>query len=113
MLARSEAARGNHGDAGTLAHRVLDMIPAAAIRETSRVRLRDLDADLFTAAGPSIAARELRDRLRALPPLRPVCADFRTGTSTLGQANSKWSWRPSHQGTVVSAGRSAPRRTGE
>ena len=40
-------------------------------------------------------------------------ADFRTGTSTLGQANSKWSWRPSHQGTVVSAGRSAPRRTGE
>jgi hypothetical protein len=31
----------------------------------------------------------------------------------LGQANSKWSWRPSHQGTVVSAGRSAPRRTGE
>jgi aldehyde dehydrogenase (NAD+) len=33
--------------------------------------------------------------------------------STLGQANSKWSWRPSHQRTVVSAGRSAPRRTGE
>ena len=31
----------------------------------------------------------------------------------LGQANSKRSWRPSHQGTVVSAGRLAWRRTGE
>jgi enamine deaminase RidA (YjgF/YER057c/UK114 family) len=31
----------------------------------------------------------------------------------LGQANSKWSWRPPHQGTAVSAGRSASRRTGE
>ena len=31
----------------------------------------------------------------------------------LVQANSKWSWRPSYQGTVVSAGRSAPRKTGE
>jgi hypothetical protein len=48
---------------------VLDTIPPEAIRETSRVRLRDLDADLFTAAKPSGAARDLRDRLRALPPL--------------------------------------------
>ena len=31
----------------------------------------------------------------------------------LGQANSKRSWRPFHQGTVVSAGRVAWRRTGE
>jgi hypothetical protein len=47
------------------------------------------------------------ERFRSLtrisaPPLRP-----------LGQVNSKRSWRPSHQGTVVLAGRLACRRTGE
>jgi Aldehyde dehydrogenase family len=47
------------------------------------------------------AARKALARISA-PVLRP-----------LGQANSKRSWRPPHQGTVVSAGRSAPRRTGE
>ena len=30
-----------------------------------------------------------------------------------GQANSKWSGRPPHQGTAVSSGRSASRSTGE
>ncbi len=69
VLARGEAARGNHGDAATLAHQVLDTISPQALRETSRARLRDLDADLFTGPAPSIAARDLRDRLRALPAL--------------------------------------------
>jgi hypothetical protein len=73
VLARGEAARGNHGDAAALAHHVLDTISPAALRETSRVRLRDLDADLFTGATPSRAAGELRERLRTLPPLIPAC----------------------------------------
>jgi hypothetical protein len=72
VLARGEAARGNHPDAAALAHEILDKIPPAAIRETSRVRLRDLDTDLFAGAKPSTAARQLRERLRALPPLLPT-----------------------------------------
>jgi transcriptional regulator with XRE-family HTH domain len=72
VLARGEAARGNNSDAAALGRQVLDAIPPEAIRETSRVRLRDLDADLFAEARPSTATRELRDRLRALPPLLPA-----------------------------------------
>ena len=59
------------------------------------------DVQWFTGAQVSYVEHLFRARISA-PVLRP-----------LGQANSKWSWRPSHQGTVVSAGRSAPRRTGE
>lgn len=70
VLARGEAGRGNHADAAALAHHVLDTIPPQALRETSRARLRDLDADLATAGkAPGPAARELHDRLRTLPPL--------------------------------------------
>jgi transcriptional regulator with XRE-family HTH domain len=72
VLARSEAARGNHSDAAALAHHVLDIIPPATLRDTSRVRLRDLDADLFTGTMPSRAACGLRERLRTLPPLIPA-----------------------------------------
>jgi ABC-type multidrug transport system ATPase subunit len=43
----------------------------------------------------------------------PTNADFHAADSTLGQANSKWSRRLPHQGTVVSVGRLAWRRTGE
>ena len=59
---------------------------------------RDVAGDV---AGFAATAVQLLTRLSA-PVLRP-----------LGQANSKRSWRPSHQGTAVSAGRSASRRTGE
>lgn len=70
VLARGEAARGNHSDAASLAQTVLEKVAPEALRETSRARLRDLDADL-TAPGPApaAAARELHDRLLALPPL--------------------------------------------
>ena len=69
VLARGEAARGNHDDAAGLADLVLDTIPPAAIRETSRARLRDLNADLTSVNAPTRGARALRVRLRTLPPL--------------------------------------------
>lgn len=72
VQARGEAARGRQSDATALAHDVLDTIAAPALRETLRVRLRDLDRDLFTAASPGTEAYELRERLRTLPPLVPV-----------------------------------------
>ncbi|MGQ0779439.1 MAG: hypothetical protein ACT4NY_34320 [Pseudonocardiales bacterium] len=72
VQARGEAARGRHSDAAALAHDVLDTIAAPALRETLRVRLRDLDRDLFTAASPDRETHELRERLRTLPPLGPV-----------------------------------------
>lgn len=72
VLARSEAARGNLSDAADLAHTVLDTVPAPAIRETSRVRLRDLDHDLFTTTDPGPTGRTLRERLTRLPALVPV-----------------------------------------
>ncbi|MGH3625801.1 MAG: hypothetical protein ACRDQ5_29190 [Sciscionella sp.] len=67
VQARGEAARGRYGDASALAHHVLDTLAAPALRETLRVRLRDLDHDLSTAADPSGEARELRERLHTLP----------------------------------------------
>ncbi len=72
VQARGEAARGRHSDATALAHDVLDTIAAPALRETLRVRLRDLDRDLFTATSPGREAYELRERLHTLPPLVPV-----------------------------------------
>jgi hypothetical protein len=69
VQARSEAARGCHSDATALAHQVLDTLAPPALRETLRVRLRDLDHDLFTATDPGNDARELRERLRTLPRL--------------------------------------------
>ncbi|MGH3857781.1 MAG: hypothetical protein ACRDR6_30685 [Pseudonocardiaceae bacterium] len=68
VQARGEAARGRDSDATALAHGVLDTIAAPALRETLRVRLRDLDRDLLTA-DPGNQARELRERLHTLPPL--------------------------------------------
>jgi tetratricopeptide (TPR) repeat protein len=71
-LARAEAARGRYPDAAALAHAVLDEIPAASLRETSRARLRALDRDLATAATADPGSRDLAERLRALPSLVPV-----------------------------------------
>ena len=69
------------------------------------------------------AALDIRpDRLRAIVARWRHAGYAETGTLArvsapvlrpLGQANSKWSRRPPHQGTVVSPGRSAWRRTGE
>lgn len=72
VQARGEVARGSTGDATALAHHVLNTLAAPALRETLRVRLRDLDRDLFTAADPGSEARELRDRLRTLPRMIPA-----------------------------------------
>ena len=72
VLARAETARGHTSDAADLAHHVLDTISAPALRETSRVRLRDLDIDLFAAGAPGPAARDLHDRIQALPELVPI-----------------------------------------
>jgi transcriptional regulator with XRE-family HTH domain len=71
VLARGEAARGNHSDAASLAHLVLDTIPPQAIRETSRTRLRDLDRDLVSVNRLTTAGQQLQERLHALPPLPP------------------------------------------
>jgi hypothetical protein len=46
-------------------------------------------------------------------PRRGVSADFRTGTSAPGSGEFEVELASAHQGTVVSAGRSAWRRTGE
>ncbi|WP_283133938.1 XRE family transcriptional regulator [Rhizohabitans arisaemae] len=72
VLARAEAARGRLSDAAALGLEVLDVIPAPALRETSRVRLRDLDRDLSAAGSPGAEAQDLRERTRALPTLIPV-----------------------------------------
>jgi hypothetical protein len=71
-LARGQAAHGQLSDAAALALDVLDTIPAPALRQTSRVRLRAIDQDLFAVADPGAEARDLRERLRILPPLVPV-----------------------------------------
>src|ERR1019366_4882145 len=79
----------------------------------------------LSIAGVLLAAALILCRATAPPrPPREVadhCGSGRRGLARisapvsrpLGQANSKWSWRPPHQGTVVSAGRRAWRRTGE
>ncbi|MFF4777594.1 XRE family transcriptional regulator [Microtetraspora fusca] len=71
VLARAEAARGRLSDAAALGLEVLDVIPAPALRETSRIRFRSLDRDLFAVAGPGVEAQDLQARIRALPALTP------------------------------------------
>jgi len=56
------------------------------------------------------AAPALARAIHGVQALAPISAPV---LRPLGQANSKWSLRPSHQGTVVSSGRVASRRTGE
>ena len=71
---------------------------AVALHEAAQPGFRTYASQVVANAR---ALAEALTRISA-PVLRP-----------LGQANSKRSWRPSHQGTVVSAGRLAWRRTGE
>jgi hypothetical protein len=71
-LAQAEAARGRASDAAALAHAVLDAIPADALRQTSRLRLRDLDQNLARTGTTAAEARSLAERIRALPQLMPV-----------------------------------------
>jgi hypothetical protein len=71
-LAQAEAASGQASDAATLAHTVLDAIPAGALRQTSRLRLRNLDQNLARTGTSSAEALSLAERIRALPQLIPV-----------------------------------------
>jgi hypothetical protein len=70
--AQAEAARGRSSDAAALAHAVLDAIPAEALRQTSRLRLRSLDENLARTGTADTEARSLAERVRALPQLIPV-----------------------------------------
>jgi hypothetical protein len=71
-LAQAEAAGGQASDAAAHAHTVLDAIPADALRETSRLRLRSLDRDLTRVGTSGAEALSLAERIRALPQLIPV-----------------------------------------
>jgi hypothetical protein len=71
-LAQAEAVKGRASDAAALAHSVLDAIPAEALRQTSRLRLRSLDRDLARTGTAAAEAQSLAERVRALPQLMPV-----------------------------------------
>jgi hypothetical protein len=71
-LAQAEAAGGQASDAAALAHSVLDAIPAGALRQTSRLRLRNLDQNLARVGTSGAEALSLAERIRALPQLVPV-----------------------------------------
>ena len=62
-LAREHAAV----DASSWAHQILDAVPPERLRATTRQRLTALDHDLHTERHPSSHARELRERLAAVP----------------------------------------------
>jgi hypothetical protein len=51
---------------------VLDTVPPAFLRETTRRRLIALDADLLSEPHPGQASRDLHDRLQALPAQLPA-----------------------------------------
>jgi hypothetical protein len=72
ILARAHAAERNAAEATALATSVLDTVPPASLRETTRRRLTALDADLLSERQPGHASRELHDRLQALPAHVPV-----------------------------------------
>ena len=92
-------------DAGCISH---DPVAGAAALEM-------LTSPVISTTCTRIPGMRFPDpRVQAL--LGACCALARISAPVLrplGQANSKWSSRPAHQGTVVSAGRSASRRTGE
>jgi tetratricopeptide (TPR) repeat protein len=70
VLARGEAARNRGDDAAALAQEVLDTIPPGSLRSNSRERLAALADDLEDVQTPT--ARDLRERVVALPALVPV-----------------------------------------
>lgn len=72
IRARAAAAEHAPADATALATSVLDTVAPEHLRETTRQRLAALDQDLHTERRPAPAARELRDRLQALPAPTPA-----------------------------------------
>jgi len=71
-LSQAEVTRGRASDAAALAHGVLDAIPAEFLRQTSRLRLRNLDQSLAGTGTADTEVRSLTERIRALPQLVPV-----------------------------------------
>jgi hypothetical protein len=71
-LARSEIQRHRPDQGAELALHVLDVIPAAMLRETSRQRLAGLDHYLTELGRPGTVAADLHERLRLLPPPTPM-----------------------------------------
>ncbi|MGH3830640.1 MAG: hypothetical protein ACRDRS_09365 [Pseudonocardiaceae bacterium] len=72
ILARAHAAEHSTAEATALATNVLETVPPASLRETTRRRLTALDADLLSEHHPGHASRELHDRLRTLPAHLPA-----------------------------------------
>ncbi|MFC7344508.1 helix-turn-helix domain-containing protein [Saccharopolyspora griseoalba] len=68
-IIRARAAAADHAssDATALAARVLDAVAPEHLRETTRQRLAALNRDLHAENHPGPHARELHDRLHALP----------------------------------------------
>ena len=71
-LARSEVLRRRPDQGAELALHVLDTVPAAMLRETSRQRLAGLDDVLTELGRPGTVAADLHERLRTLPPPSPM-----------------------------------------
>ncbi|MGH3696038.1 MAG: hypothetical protein ACRDRX_18950 [Pseudonocardiaceae bacterium] len=67
ILARAHAAEHSTIDAAALATDVLDTVPPAALRETTRRRMAALDADLLRERHPGQATQDLHERLLTLP----------------------------------------------
>ncbi|HEX2290024.1 MAG TPA: hypothetical protein VHH53_07500, partial [Pseudonocardiaceae bacterium] len=67
ILARAHAAEHSTADATALAKSVLDTVPPALLRETTRRRLTALNADLLSERRSGQASRDLHDRLQTLP----------------------------------------------
>lgn len=82
ILARAHAAENNPADATALASTVLDTVPPAHLRETTRRRLAALDTDLHAERSPAATSHHLRERLRALPAHTPAA---RTSSEPNGQ----------------------------
>lgn len=67
ILARAHAAERSTVEAAALATDVLNAVPPAALRKTTRRRLAALDADLLSERHPGQASRDLHERLLTLP----------------------------------------------
>lgn len=72
VLARTHAVEHSTADAAALANSVLDTVPPAFLRETTRRRLSALDADLLSERKPSRASHNLHARLQMLPAHTPA-----------------------------------------
>lgn len=72
IRARAAAAEHSPTDATALATHVLDTVPAAHLRETTRQRLATLDHELRAERFPATSSRQLHERLVALPDHSPA-----------------------------------------